>query len=438
MENGDSSCVVSISTDNRAVDELSARIVAAAGVLSAATCSWLLLVAEFDARVGYLRANLASTAQWLTHACGIAHRTAVEHVRVARALAAHSRLAVEMGAGRLSYSHVRAISRVAQAGDDLIDNLIDAARYGTVAQLESLVRGLRTVEDNEAATDATDREYLKHRWTSQSAWQLTARLDPERGALVTSAVEAVARVEEISLPEALVRLAEIGLAALADGARSPRPLRGEERAAVVVHLDVSKLPAAAAAPARSRERARPFARLEKDGPGLPDHVAERLLCAGRVRTVLHDGADVLDVGRSHRLVTDRQYRALLIRDHGHCGHPGCPNTRGLQAHHVRHWLHGGRTDLNNLILLCERHHAGHHDGAFTIRARGRGRFRFLRPDGSDLAAPRCTGVVGAAERIARQYATVAPDAATPQWDGQRLDRRYAVAVLADHRHRDSH
>ena len=89
-------------------------------------------------------------------------------------------------------------------------------------------------------------------------------------------------------------------------------------------------------------------------------MVQRLLCEGRIRTVLTEGTDqdgavirdgaahVLDVGRSHRLVTDRQYRALLARQHGHCAHPGCPNTKNLHAHHRIHWIHGGRTDLSNL------------------------------------------------------------------------------------------
>jgi hypothetical protein len=100
-----------------AIDELGARIVDLAGRLTAATCRWLLLVAEFDARDGCARAGVASTSQWLAYTCGIARRTAIEHVRVARSLAAQPRLAAEMGAGRLSYSQVRAISRIVEPGE---------------------------------------------------------------------------------------------------------------------------------------------------------------------------------------------------------------------------------------------------------------------------------------------------------------------------------
>jgi hypothetical protein len=118
------------------VDELGKRIVDISGRIAAAESRWLGLVAQFDAREGYLSLGLASTAQWLTHACGIAHRTAVEHVRVARSLRQYPRLADEMGAGRLSFSQVRAISRISGPGEDgLVEDLIQAARYATVAQL---------------------------------------------------------------------------------------------------------------------------------------------------------------------------------------------------------------------------------------------------------------------------------------------------------------
>ena len=183
MELVDSSLLPAGSSPALSLDELGERIVDMAGRLAAATSRWLVLVAEFDAREGYVSFGLASSAQWLTHACGIAHRTAVEHVRVGRALAQYPRLAKEMGAGRLSYSQVRAISRIVEPGEHaLVDDLVEAARHGTVAQLEVLVRGLRTVDDNDNPTPTQPAEYVTRSWTADSRWRLGARLDPERGA----------------------------------------------------------------------------------------------------------------------------------------------------------------------------------------------------------------------------------------------------------------
>src|SRR4051794_1319009 len=95
-----------------AATELGERIIGLAGRVAAATCRWLLLVAEFDAGDAAGWWGFPSTARWLQHYCGLSGRTAREHVRVARALAGHEWLCIEMAAGRLSYSQVRVISRV--------------------------------------------------------------------------------------------------------------------------------------------------------------------------------------------------------------------------------------------------------------------------------------------------------------------------------------
>jgi len=275
---------------------------------------------------------------------------------------------------------------------------------------------------------------------------LSARLDPERGAVVQKTVETIARAEGISHADALVRMADIALAAVNDSETPLRELRGDERAAVVIHLDAADLPAEDG-PVRSRERTqstrsaertpRPYARIA-NGPGLPDRVIKRLLCSGRIRTVIHEHGNVRDLGRSHRVVNDRLFRALLIRDHGHCAHPGCQATQGLQAHHVRQWLHGGRTDLQNLLLLCQAHHLAHHDGEYTITKIRGGRFRFTRADGTDLPAH-----INPADHITTdhpidtEHPDVADNAATTKWDGQQLDRHYAVSVLAQRRQQQS-
>jgi hypothetical protein len=423
----------SIADASLSTDELGSRIVALSGRLAAATCRFLLLVAEFDARDGFCRFGMASTAAWLQYACGTAHRTAVEHVRVARSLAAHPALASEMRAGRLSYSQVRAISRVADLGDDtMLTDLINLARNGTVGQLEDTVRGLRTVEDQNDELAGRREQYVRRGWTGESQYRISARLDPEAGALLDSALDAVAAGAGLTQAEALVRLAEIGLAAVRD-ARA-RELRQDELAAVVVHLDVDRLPADApddTGGARSAERARrPVARIDH-GPGLSDAVVRRMLCAGRVRTAVRDGTKVLDLGRSRRLVSTKQFRALVLRDGG-CAAPGCRRRRHLHAHHVRHWIDGGPTDLANLILLCGAHHRALHDGAFRIVAHGDETFSFRLADGRDwpqhLDPAR---LIGTARWVEQEHDVVA-DAATTRWDGSRLDRDLAVWGIAQH------
>jgi hypothetical protein len=179
---------------------------------------------------------------------------------------------------------------------------------------------------------------------------------------------------------------------------------------------------------------RPVARIA-DGPGLPDRVVARLLCSGRIRTALCDQAgNVLDLGRSQRLVSDKQYRALLIRHHRQCARPGCTNRKDLDAHHVIHWLNDGRTDMNNLVLLCEPCHLGLHNGEFSMTATGHQRFRFARPDGVTLPEHvNPADHITTDTRIEAEHPNVRAGAATTRWDGQRLDHDYAISVLAQRR-----
>jgi hypothetical protein len=472
------------------LDQLGARIVGMAGRLAAATCRWLLLVAAFDAQQGAHRFCLQSTAHWLGHYCGLSRRTAIEHVRVARALAAHSPLREAMAAGRISFSHVRAITRVAELGDErLVTNLVMVAEHGTVGQLEDVVRGLRTVDDNNTADRPTRGEAVSHRWRADSYLGYSARLEPEHGALLIAAVEKVARAEGITHAQALTRIAELASAAVDSGEQPAPSLRGDEYAAIVVHLDAAKVPADAAdpddpaepadperadarrpAPAKSqaevekcsaertsaadpsaaagrRTYREPYARIAR-GPGLPDATVKRLLCSGRIRAIVttehpYDRTaprryrwrkGVLDVGASKRLVSDKQFRALLVRDGGACSVPGCTSRIGIEAHHVRHWLYGGKTVLANLVLLCRRHHHALHEGEFRIVAEGRERFRFLTPDGRALPRHVDPSTQATPGDIAARHSDVDPWAATTRWDGQRLDRHYAVAALAQHLH----
>jgi hypothetical protein len=443
---------------------------------------------------------LATTTRWISHHCGIAARTARDHLKVAHTLAAYPLLVESMAAGRISYSHVRIIAGTVTGAEepDLVSDLLTLAEHGTVHQLEDIALALRSVDrqldDPIRPTPQTPGESLTRTWDRDTRRHLTARLDPEHGTLLDAALTAVQGAapdgERLTSIEALVRMAEITLATLADSPSPPRLPRGEERAALVLHLHATQEPdleipdgavsgadngsrephpdrtpepdAPAAGPARgSREPLPPapvpdqlgngsrepfprrtggplpVARLQ-DGPGIPAHVLQRLSCACRIRVVIHDPEhprNVLDLGRSQRLVSDQQYRALALRDDGRCAHPGCESTWYLEAHHVVHWIDGGPTDMDNLILLCGAHHDAHHRGEFTITRLGHQQFQFLR-DGVVLPEHIDPSTLFATDTaIEDDHDQVAPDAAGNRWDGYRMDLPYAVSCLAAPRYR---
>ncbi|MDN5685993.1 MAG: HNH endonuclease [Brachybacterium sp.] len=101
------------------------------------------------------------------------------------------------------------------------------------------------------------------------------------------------------------------------------------------------------------------------GP-LESRTAERLACTGKVALMITDaGGEVLHLGRSRRLASRAQRRALRLRDRV-CSFPGCHQSRHLDAHHTTPWSEGGATDIEGLALLCRRHHVMVHEGGLRL------------------------------------------------------------------------
>ena len=154
--------------------------------------------------------------------------------------------------------------------------------------------------------------------------------------------------------------------------------------------------------------------------------ARRLACDAAVTTVLVEDGQVIACGRTRRYASTAQRRALLLRDGG-CARPGCTETRveRLHAHHLVSWLAGGCTDVDNLVLLCDRCHGLVHDLDVTLHRRG-GRLHATVPDGSTLwAAPDPRPV---------DPPPPAPDL-PPFWqaNGARMDLRYVVGTVLANR-----
>jgi len=147
------------------VAEVGEQLCSLAGQIAAATSRFLGLLADFDARQGWAGPGVHSCAHWLSWRCGMDLRTSREHVRVARSLLVLPRTAAEFTEGRLSYSKVRAIARVATPASE--DDLVDIALHAPAAHVERLARGLRTADQHEPtqnAEDASRRCRTQWRW----------------------------------------------------------------------------------------------------------------------------------------------------------------------------------------------------------------------------------------------------------------------------------
>src|SRR3954452_17932752 len=174
---------------NKPLELLEREITELASQIHAATCRWLGLVAEFDRREGWAQWGCRSCAHWISWRCSIAPVAAREHVRVARRLQALPLIRAAFAREELSYSKVRALSRIERVERE--QELLGLARDATAAQLERIRRPYRGVVAAEtvAAGGAPDR-YVTSREDDDGALLLRARLPAEEGALILGALRA--------------------------------------------------------------------------------------------------------------------------------------------------------------------------------------------------------------------------------------------------------
>ena len=152
--------------------------------------------------------------------------------------------------------------------------------------------------------------------------------------------------------------------------------------------------------------------------------SQRLACDASLVHMRHDAdGAVIDVGRKTRTIPPSIRRALAARDTS-CRFPGCTSRR-CDAHHVDHWCDGGATSLDNLVLLCRRHHRAVHEGGFAVTRGFDGVLTFLRPGGAPLqVAPSAPF-----DLPGLHHATPLVAGKLPTWDGTRFDLPWAIDVI---------
>ncbi len=411
--------------DDLSDDALEAAICGFAARLAAASCRWVLAIAEYDRREAWRSWGCKSMVHWLTWKCAMSPAAAREHVRIGIALAELGLVHAQFADGRLSYSQVRALTRVVTPATEA--DWVRLARVMTGAQLESVARGYRRATANavDAGAAVHARRGLTWRTEEDGSLVATIRLSAEDGAVLMKAVDAAMDARRAD-----------GLDDAADGRIPPVDPTGAARADALVDIAAHYLRNAVARedadidgePGDDRYLVTVVAEARVlEAPGRVDGVCETeagvgldpcvvrgLACDSPTVTIVEDQLGrVLDVGRRTRRPNRAMRRALARRDGG-CVFPGC-GARRTQAHHFVHWIDGGTTTLENLVSLCAFHHRGLHLGAFTIEARPGG-WRFIRGDGRLIPA---ASPLDAADQP-EPGVEPAADTVTPDWDGGRL------------------
>ncbi len=341
------------------------------------------LLAERVQRSGYFAADDAlSMSSWVRRQTRCTEHWASARVGLGRALA--DRLPATLKAwqaGQLTLEHAAAIQSVTKDRPDGLAAALDEALSQLAA--ECTPKDLRDIAARlvEELDPEGEEKRRARKTASQSAYlsdtpdggRLDADLDVEGTAIVRAALEKfMTKPQPTEAPDGTIlppqtaahrralALVELARQALDFGDDHPGAANKPHLVLTMDHQDLCTGTGVATTP---------------DGSTLPASAVRRLACDAKIIPMVL-GADSLplDIGRTSRTVPPQIRIALNHRDK-HCQAPGCDRPASwCDAHHVIHWIDGGKTALVNLILLCRRHHSMHHSGQLKIEPLGNGRF----------------------------------------------------------------
>lgn len=363
----------------RELAELSAQV-------DAAKHRQLMLIHEADVEGCWAHTGARSCVDWLGWRIGMAAGTAREHLRVARALKKLPLIDAEMERGKLSYSKVRALTRVATPENE--ETLSDMALNSTAAMLERICRGVKLAsrdEDGELIATPEPERWVNSRWEGDGMTRVTAVLSADEAELLMETLRSVRETmksdeseAEPSLADALVHVAEQAAAEKKVQEAQTRTTGGDAQM-VVLHLRESMLGDGV------------VTQLE-DGSRVSAETFRRVACDASLLPVLEgELGQVLNVGRKTRSIPSAVRRAVEAKHGRCCSFPGCTSTRFIHFHHVQHWAHGGETSARNLLPLCSFHHRLVHEGGWTVQYDGVGHPEFRQPSsGCEKRTPSST------------------------------------------------
>ena len=366
------------------IDELDQNIVSLCNRINAATYELLVMIREFDEQGGWAQWGSLDCAKWLAWRCDLSLTTAREKVRVAHALNTLPRICHAFSAGELSYAKVREMTRVANRVNEKA--LVEFALRHTAVHVADRCRELRCGQEESIDTAArawANRSLRIRRDRHREMMTITIDLTLDGGELVEKALDkarddqliegqTVTDVEDASWSQRQAD-AFINLVSGYLSGEAGEDSQGNDNYTVTIHVDQSAL-------------------AGNDGrSALAIESVRRLCCDSHAVVITEDDeGEPLSIGRKSRVIPRAISRAVRARDKHTCRFPGCTNKRFLDCHHIQHWSKGGETSLDNLMLLCTRHHTLVHEGGFTIDRNYNDKWYFRRPDG--CAVPK-TGIV---------------------------------------------
>ena len=325
------------------------------------------LAAEFDKTAWWDYEGFNTAADWIRFNCHMNSHSVWNAFAVGESEHEMPATMDAMRGGEIGFAHVATMARTAIE----VGGLFDEAELLPLAKDHSPGKFLHKCVHFRHAVDAAGFDRDQERLVEERGLRLNTAhdgclivkglLDPVGGAAVRAALEPLAkpsgrhddRSRAQRYADAFVELATAG-----------------KPAEIQVTATIETLKGMAGAAAAEMEFAPPIAAT----------TVRRMACDCNVTRVLLDqDSTVIDMGRSKRVISPALRSALKIRD-GHCQWPGCERPASwCDGHHVVHWIHGGPTDLHNLVLLCRRHHRMVHEGGWSLIKMDDGRIVTVAP-----------------------------------------------------------
>jgi hypothetical protein len=311
---------------------------------------------EFDDAADYAADGALSSVAWLKWKCRLSGGAAAERVSIARQVGQLPQTQEAFARGEVGYQHVAMLTRTAEnVGTAPVRRheatLLEAAQTMDPGRFASVTKDFEHRIDADAvlagANRAYARRYLHISEPSNGLVRLDGLLDAEGGAIVRTALNAVTskdKQDERSAGQrthdALVDLCKHAM----DGGKLPQ--RGGQRPHLIITTTVDSLAGVSGKPAGDLMGI----------AGMPAETIRRNACDAAITRIAGRGEMDAELSQAGRTIPPAIRRALTARDRG-CVFPGCGRPpEWTDAHHVRHWIDGGPTTLENLALLCRRHH----------------------------------------------------------------------------------
>ncbi len=313
-----------------------------------------MLTAEL-AGSGFLEdAGYNSPTDWLRFNCHLTDRVAGDRVKVGGHLAEMPMSVDYLRDGEIGYSHLTVIARTAEAVGMAFDErkLLELAVEHTPGKFYYRSLHYRHAVDPKAYAESQSDDAVNHHLSLSTGEDghllINGVLDPVGGAAVRSALEPLAQKSGAHDDRLLPQRYADALVELASGGK-PVSLQ--------VTATIETLKGLAGASAGEMEFSLPISSI----------TIQRMACDCSVtRVLLSEESLTIDVGRSKRMIEGPLRKALKTRDR-HCKWPGCERPASwCDGHHLIHWMNGGGTNLDNLVLLCRRHHRMVHEGGWQL------------------------------------------------------------------------